>query len=186
MDQTLQQLQAWATVAAAIAGAFTFFALIWYTIETQRLRRAAERQNDIAGMPIVLLKLSSVEQRPGGLLLDCESIRNVGNGPAFDINISAIQKAPFEIRFEPIHLLEPKQTYVLDITVWRDVGVSVFSKMSVWLESVIESGELGSEMPVDISYADAAGKRYRSRHVVQYDAVAKRVSTGFQGHGELP
>ena len=175
----LQQAQAWATIVAAIATALTFVALIWYTKETQRLRRAAERQIEIAGMPVIVLRLFSP------LSLELQSIRNVGSGPAFNIEISAIQKPPFEVRFEPVPVLESKDNHSLDDTILQDGGTGGFSKMTVWLESVIESGNLGPEMAVSITYTDATGKRYRSRHTVQYDAAAKKISTVFRGHDEL-
>ena len=182
----LQQAQAWATIVAAIATTLTFAALIWYTIETQRLRRAAERQNEIAGMPIVALRLASGERKLGQpLSLASQSIRNVGNGTAFNIEISTIQKKPFEVRFEPAPLLEPKDNQLLDYTIWQDAVTTGFSKTTVWLESVIESGQLGSEMAVNITYAAAADKRYQSSHVIHYDAAAKKVWTEFQGHSEL-
>jgi hypothetical protein len=176
MDSGLQQLQTWATVAATVV-------LIWYTIETQRLRRAAEKRNEISGMPIVALRLSSGERRHGEpLSLELQSLRNIGNGPAFNIDVTTIQKAPFEVRFEPVLLLEPKDSQGLQYTVWQDAVISGFSKMSVWLESVIEAGQLGSEVAITVSYSDASGNRYHSDHIIQFDAAAKTVTTVFKDH----
>ena len=187
IDQALQQeIQTWATTAAAGAGVLTFLALIWYTIETQRLRRAAEKQNQIAGMPIVVLRLLSGERKLGEpLLLSFQSVRNVGNGPAFNINLSPIKKPPFEVTFSSIAILEPKENATLDFTIYQDAITSGMAKMTVWLESVIETGQLGSEMAVGISYADASGKRYRSNHVVRFDIASKAVTTEFKSHQEL-
>jgi len=178
MDSVLQQIQAGATVAATLV-------LIWYTIETQRLRRAAEKQNEISGMPIVALRLASGERRLGeSLTLEFESLRNIGNGPAFNIDVTPIQEAPFEVRFDPIRLLEPKDSQRLVYTVLQDSLTSGFSKTSMWLESVIETGQLGSEMAIRVSYSDASGKRYRSDHVIQFDAVAMTITTVFKDHKE--
>jgi hypothetical protein len=178
MDSVLRQLQTGATVAAT-------FVLIWYTIETHRLRRDAEKQNEISGMPIVALRLSSGERRLGEpLTLVFQSLRNIGNEPAFNIDVTPIQRAPFEVRFESIHLLEPKDSLGLQYTILQDAITSGLSKMSVWLESVIETGQLGSEMAISVSYSDASGKRYRSDHLVQFDAAAKTITTVFKGHKE--
>src|SRR5258708_30630472 len=97
--QTLADYQAWATIVGAVTTPLTFLALIWYTIETSRLRKAAEKQLKIAEMPIVVLRLSS-EDGPLGrpLSLSVEIIRNVGNGPAFNINVSTIKRAPHRRR----------------------------------------------------------------------------------------
>lgn len=174
-------------MAAAIAALLTFLALIWYTIETQRLRRAAEKQNQIVGMPIVVLRLSSEERMLGQpLSLALQSLRNVGNGPAFNIDISPISKPPIEVRFSPVPILEPKDNRALDYCIFQNAATTGFSKMTVWLDSVIDAGELGSEMPVSISYSDASGRQYRSTHVIHFDADAKAVTTVFKDHREMP
>jgi len=179
MESVLQQIQTGATVVATLV-------LIWYTVETQRLRRAAEKQNEISGMPIVALKVASGERRLGEpLALESQSLRNIGNGPAFNIDVTPIQKAPFEVRFDPIRLLEPKDSQSLEYTVLQDALTSGFSKMSVWLESVIETGQLGSEIAISVSYSDASGKRYRSDHIIRFDAAAKTVTTVFKDHREI-
>jgi hypothetical protein len=187
MDQALQQdILTWATVAVAAVGVLTLLVLICYTIDTQRLRKAAERQNQISVMPIVVLRLSSGERRLGEpLSLSLQSLRNVGNGPAFNISITTIKNSPFEVRFNPVPILEARDTQALDYTIWQDAATTGFSKMTVWLESVIEAGQLGSEMVVSVSYSDASGKQYFSNHVIQFDAAAKTVTTMFQDHREL-
>jgi len=38
-----------------------------------------------------------------------------------------------------------------------------------------------AEMPVSITYADASGKRYRSKQVVRYDAASRAASTIHKG-----
>ena len=119
------------------------------------------------------------------LLLSFQSVRNVGNGPAFNINLSPIKKPPFEVTFSSIAILEPKENATLDFTIYQDAITSGMAKMTVWLESVIETGQLGSEMAVGISYADASGKRYRSNHVVRFDIASKAVTTEFKSHQEL-
>lgn len=179
MDSVLQQIQTGATVSATLV-------LIWYTIETQRLRRAAEKQNEISGMPIVALRLASGERGLGeSLTLDFQSLRNIGNGPAFNIDVTPIQKAPFEVRFDPIRLLEPRDSQPLEYTVLQDGLASGFPKVSVWLERVLETGQLGFEMAIRVSYSDASGKRYRSDHIIRFDAAAKTVTTVFKDHKEI-
>ncbi len=116
------------------------------------------------------------------LSLKCQSLRNVGFGPAFNIDVSPIQKAPFEVRFERVGLLEPKDSEDLQYTVLQDAVKSGFSKMSVWLESVISTGQLGSEMAVSVSYSDTSGNRYHSDHIIQFDAAAQTITAVFKDH----
>jgi hypothetical protein len=184
MDSALlQQLQTWATIAGAVATVAAAGVVTWYTIETQKLRKAAEKQNEISGMPIIALRLSSGERGLGEpLSLELQSLWNIGNGPAFNIDVTPIQKAPFEVRFEPVPLLEPKDNQGLRYSVLQDAVTSGFSKMSVWLESVIETGQLGSEMAISVSYSDASGNRYHSDHIVHFDAAARTVTTVFKHH----
>jgi hypothetical protein len=66
---------------SVIAVVFTLIVLVWYTIETHRLRVAAVRQYDVAITPIVMI--ATVQQARGEVL----AIRNVGYGPAFNISI---------------------------------------------------------------------------------------------------
>jgi hypothetical protein len=53
----LLKAEAWATIAATVVGAVTLGVLIWYTVETYRLRRTAQMQLTVPMMPIVLLRL---------------------------------------------------------------------------------------------------------------------------------
>lgn len=71
---------------------------------------------------------------------------------------------------------------LFDYTIWQNTLATGFSRMNVWIESIIESGELGSERTVDITYANAAGKRYKSSHLVRYENEAKQIKTVFLNH----
>jgi len=86
MDSSLQQLQAWATVAATAVAALTLAALVWYTIETHRLRIAAERQSKAAISPDV-----SVYVVPSRMWLNFINmeIANFGFTPAHNIRLHA-------------------------------------------------------------------------------------------------
>jgi hypothetical protein len=69
------QRGAWDYVSV-IAVVLTFIVLIWYTVETYRLRLAAVNQLAVATTPILMI---APVQGPKGAV---PAIRNVGNGPA--------------------------------------------------------------------------------------------------------
>lgn len=184
--ELVQQVQAWATAAAAVAAMLTFGALIWYTKETQRLRKATEEQAKNAVMPIIIFGMYSEDPRPGApLTLGTQNVRNVGCGPAFNIEISPIERAPSEVRFDRVAVLEPKHQYALDYTISESLLTGDRSEMRVYLDSVIEAGQLGEEFEISISYADFAGRRYRSNHLVRHDKASRRVTTAFKSHTEV-
>ena len=94
MDPTLQQqLQAWATVAAAVVGALTFLALLWYTVETHRLRKATEKQSKAATSPDITVCV--VPSRTWLNFINVE-IANSGSTPAHRIRLRA--EPDFEYR----------------------------------------------------------------------------------------
>ena len=94
-----QQRQAWDYVHSIIV-ILTLCVLIWYTVETYRLRRVgqhqigdtekllreAQRQNEVSLMPILAV---AAESGPGGDALRIVLV-NVGSGPAFNISIDRI------------------------------------------------------------------------------------------------
>jgi hypothetical protein len=84
--QQLQQLQVWATVAATVVGALTFGALLWYTVETHRLRKATEKQSKAATSPDIAVYV--VPSRTWLNFINME-IANFGSTPAHNIHLRA-------------------------------------------------------------------------------------------------
>ena len=80
------------TVAVALTG----LVVIWYTIETKKLRAESQKQTEIQQRPFVILK---VEKRNFVL-------QNIGNGPALNVKVNPVQvSADHEIiiRFNEHH-----------------------------------------------------------------------------------
>ena len=81
--QTAQALQPYAELSLTVLTLLMLGVLVWYTIETARLRRAAQKQNSISLLPIVELSIDACA--------NTFKIRNIGRGPAFNV---AIQHLP--------------------------------------------------------------------------------------------
>src|SRR6266571_6025169 len=82
-----------ASIVTAGATSVTLAVLIWYTIETHKLRREAQRQNESALLPIVVIE-EPPQDNPDAFI-----IRNIGKGPAFQVfpsTTTAFERHPKE------------------------------------------------------------------------------------------
>jgi hypothetical protein len=67
-------------IVVTVTATISALILLWYTLETQRMRKEMVSQNEISIMPVLILRIDEEKKR---LLLE-----NQGNFPAFDVNIS--------------------------------------------------------------------------------------------------
>ena len=169
-----------ASVVTAFAAVITMATLIWYTVQTFLLRKAAQRQNEIAVMPVLVLEFESEERALAGLMkLEDLQLRNIGNGPAFNIQMETIAGVDSEVRFDVVHVLDKAAVEKLGFIIWQGGKTSGFSREMVLLASIITSGQLGAETNVAATFSDSAGIQYRSNHVIRYDPAAKKTTTAF-------
>lgn len=185
-DGTVQNWSNVASIVTAAAATITMLFLIWYTIETSRLRKAAQRQNSIPFMPIVVVDIAPMNAQGGHLTLGEPAIRNIGSGPAFQIELQTLRLGEHEIRFAVVALVERDKPAKLDYTIWQGGQTSGFSKRSVLLQSVLSGSETRLELPLVITFRDMAGTRYGSRAVIVYDPMAKEIKTEYGSTTELP
>jgi len=83
----------------------TLGVLIWYTIETAGLRRAANKQNDISLRPCIIVDFLN------------RWIRNIGHSPALDVQIDEISLENSYIRFAKYPIIEPGKNDLIDFIV---------------------------------------------------------------------
>lgn len=89
----LESVAAVASIATAIAATLSLPVLVWYTIETFRLRKEAKRQNELALRPLVVI------EEPSGHERESFVIRNIGKGPALQVSPAmrtAYERTPSE------------------------------------------------------------------------------------------
>jgi len=157
MDPTLQQLQAWATVAAAVVGALTFGALFWYTVETHRLRKAAEKQSNAATSPDITVYV--VPSRIWLNFINME-IANLGSTPAHNVCLRA--EPDFEYR---------KGEFVSQLGPFKN-GINHLppgGKVVFFLGSVIDfkaAGRLASPFTVFTNYEDRTGTKFHHQYEI--------------------
>lgn len=107
-------------------------------------------------------------------------VRNVGVGPAFEVQVGPIEGTRLQVTFGSVPLLEPKEAIDLDFTILQDGATTGFSKTMPLLGDSFEKGRLPKMMAVTATYSDFSGKRYRSNHVVQFDPMDKTVTTALK------
>src|SRR5579863_4308624 len=85
----LETAGAISSIVIAVVTTATLIVLIWYTVETHKLRVEAQRQNEHSIMPIVMLQSVFVQGQHVGI--SRPAIRNLGSGPAFNVYVGPMQ-----------------------------------------------------------------------------------------------
>ena len=179
----------------------TLLVLIWYTLETTRLRRSAQeqttvtsrllreaqRQNEQSMLPIVAL---SLQLRPvdEGRLAQTEwagaqrrflVLRNVGNGPAFNVAIRPLAgRASQMCSFcHSDHLAAGEEEVVAPLLTRKDSPFNTSGLEEI--EKEARSGELQVPHRVLVSYRSASGARYQTTQVLQNDATTGQLVIPF-------
>lgn len=153
----------------------------FYTWETCKLRKEAQRQNDHAVIPIVLLE--SASDRPlieGRMNMPSATatIRNLGLGPAFDIEVESLEGPSTKIRFLPTPSLAAggREPVMMDI---REDGRQEHSLAYAHIQRMFHNQQLVTHTGTTIRYQDVHGKSYRTTLRFQYDALTKELATKF-------
>lgn len=153
-----------------IAALLAFWALVWYTLETEKVRKAAESQAQAAhdqlralGDQIRLTSEQLSQQiRPvltlawgGGVGSDTNvTVHNIGLGPAFNITVQDVPLGDGIVRFTTLSVLAPNQGSFLKATLNED-GVAV----NTYLATVFRD----SPAIVSVRYDDLGGRHYTQR-----------------------
>jgi len=99
---------AWATGISAGAYAATLVAVLWYSLETQAMRRAIVRQTEMSVRPFLVAGIEARPLNPLATLTAYEDllvIRNIGSGPALFVRIETLHLEHLEVRFEVVDVI---------------------------------------------------------------------------------
>lgn len=148
--------------ASTIAVVLTLGVLIWYTIETYKLRVAAFKQHEVAITPIVMM---APIQDPKGAL---PAIRNVGNGPAFNLSIEATGIAQgAKLNFLHSDILAGQETQIMHLILQQPHRERAMYTHDDIVANITQS-HLPTTFPVAIAYSGANGKAYRTDMTMEY------------------
>ena len=147
---------------SVVAVVLTLIVLIWYTIETYRLRVAAVNQLGVATTPILMI--APIQQAKGAV----PAIRNVGNGPAFNISIEAGNVgAQAKLNFYHPDILAGNELQVLHrILEQADRQRQMFTHDDIVAN--FAQGHLPTTIPLTITYDGANGQRYSTTATMEY------------------
>jgi hypothetical protein len=167
--------------AGTVAVVLTLGFLVWYTVETFWLRKAAQQQNEHSTMPIVSFQSSyTVTGQPINVSL--LAIRNMGSGPAFNVEIKPLAIGDKSAFFKHARTLAPGELNAVEVAGLMDPAtqdsfgqvsratMERTSDLMGYLERIQRAGQIHGE----ITYMSATGKRYRTRftldHTLDYDS----------------
>jgi len=150
--------------------------IVLYTIETSRLRQEAQRQNDNATMPIVMLE--AARDMPCNEDANMPSfkavLRNLGRGAAFNIDVDPLNGPDTLIRFRHTTSLASGDRQPVLMTL-RESGNEVHTTSYSSVQRMFHSHQMASQAQETIHYADLNGKRYRTILTFDYDNITKEL-----------
>lgn len=179
-DTQLQRFGAIGTLIAGFVGVIGILVLIVYTRDTYLLRKTAELQLEATEKPVLLFGLSSTDFQLGKPMELMEpTIRNIGPGPAFNIVIEPMKGDGVEVQFRlpNVPYIESNQQLSLKIFITQEGETNGMSGWLSLLANLISRDQFPNDMIVAVQFDGIAGKTYRSRNRVSYDALSKLVST---------
>jgi hypothetical protein len=164
--------------ALTIITGVTLVVLIWYTIETYKLRVAAQNQTTEITKPVVALRTitesSDETDRTRAL-----KVRNVGPGPAFNVTIKLLLRRPTTVcSFVTDDLLAAgEEQYVIPMltneqTTERSAGWDV-------LERAVRAGTIELPEKVCITYSSANGFYYQTVQTLMTDGTTGQLVIPF-------
>jgi hypothetical protein len=151
--------------------------ILFYTRETWKLRQEAQRQNDQAVMPIVMLECATdlPYNEPGANMPSSTTVaRNLGRGAAFNIEIESLNGSETVIQFHPLSSLAAgdRQPVMMSI---HEEGKLVHSHAYGHIQRMFHNHQLVTHASGIIRYVDVNGKGYRTILTFHYDNFTKEV-----------
>jgi hypothetical protein len=171
----LETAGAVASLVTAGVTTATLIVLIWYTVETHKLRLEAQRQNEHSMMPIVVFQPVYIQgQNIGQNRL---VIRNLGAGPAFNVELGPMQISGRPASFDHPRTLAPGQDEFVAVSGLRQATTSATGQYddgkvhdAIGLLNALKSTTGIVETPGVITYTSAGGRHYRTKFTIDHKA----------------
>ncbi|MGB9455389.1 MAG: hypothetical protein WCB12_05065 [Bryobacteraceae bacterium] len=155
------------SIVTALATTAALIVLIWYTVETHKLRLEAQRQNEHSMMPVVAFQTGYFPPHTKSSSL---VVSNLGSGPAFNIRISSIQLSGRAAVFEHPFVLAPGQHEFVALSGLREPKVDQAGgyddgkiHAAYDLLKALKSASDILETKFVITCTSTSGKNYRSK-----------------------
>lgn len=138
---------------------FTFIAIIWYSYETFKLRKATERQNKYFVSPMIVVDIK----------YNYIKLKNVGNGPAIEISIDCRELGE-EYRVYAPYLLgrESEETLCIINVPMNTLECCYYSNFKDFFKKLHIQ-----KITLNVSYLDIFRNRYSSQ--IEIDFISDTV-----------
>ncbi len=153
-----------ATIALSILSLATLCFLVWYTRETQKLRKIAQEQTDMMALPIPILKMPTREHADEYLF----ALQNLGKGPAFNLCLSDIIGEGIRITFRP-PLVLPDDRSIAPCDWSCFINEKETDPDTDILSAAIDAGHIKDEFELTLRYENLRRKQYQIIHKVRWD-----------------
>jgi hypothetical protein len=170
--QSVQVVQAWATVALVLLTGVTLVFLIRYTRETIKLRETAEKQVEQASMPVLMLVVDVTKSR---YLL----ITNVGTGPAFNTYTSPLTIGETSLTFSHQCTIGAGAEYVA-------IAAGPDGPLLIGLLQARLALTPHEAYTTRTTYRSVAGKWYRSTQSFEISTETHELIISLDKHEEIP
>jgi hypothetical protein len=127
---------------------------------------------------VLLIEQSAPSMGEGKLALQRMSLKNIGLGAAFNIRLRSFQYQEYQLEFDPLDFVEKDKTRPLGFVASAGGHYSGLSRSLILLESALlaEKNAVISEIPLEYSYDDAFGQRYRTSAVLVVDHMSGKIT----------
>ena len=176
-------LSQWLSIIQTVALLATLGVIIWYACETQKLRKETVKQTELSLRPFVTITQSeSATYSPEkGAETHPLLYKNIGHGPALDVEIKPFDAEGFLLKTEKRGLIEVGESKYLNI---RGEGVDDTSDAFVqsvpvpsFTPKALQKRNSELEIILDISYKNIEKKSYSTKVKISREGI-EVLSTG--------
>jgi hypothetical protein len=161
---------------SAVVLTLTLLVIAWYSLETARLRIATEQQIKRSYLPIIVLEFTSRSLVDSDGNYDLHpTLRNVGFGPAFNIEVSGIANERSRIDFDQVPGLGREATAELRIEATSEDDDSMITFGKLLTNSPADKQLVFNSFPVTITYLDGRGERQQVFQEVQVQLQKREI-----------
>jgi hypothetical protein len=149
-------------------------------LEQSALSRA---QHVASQKPILVLLIDQAAASMGKDKLGLQriSLKNIGLGPAFNIRVRSFQYQDYRLEFDPLDFIEKEKSRALGFVASAGGEYSGLARSLILLETALlsEQNAVVSEIPVEYSYDDTFGNRYRANAEMMVDHMSGKIGVTY-------
>jgi hypothetical protein len=142
--------------------------------EALRTEQRASRKPSL----VLLVEQAASSMGEGKLALQRVSIKNIGMGAAFNVRIRSVEYQEYRIEFDPLDYIEKDKARPLGFVASTGGHYSGLARSLILLETALlaEKNAVVSEIPLEYSFDDAFGQRFRTNADIIVDHMSGKVA----------